>query len=60
MYICFMCERPIIPEKGYFKTQIFGTKMCHLPCQPKFYYENKAPEDNGQKQLFPEEWREQK
>jgi hypothetical protein len=56
-----MCEKPIIPEKGYFKTQLFGKKMCHVGCEPKFYYDNKPPEiDQSQKQLFPEEWREQK
>lgn len=59
--ICFMCECPIAPEKGYFKTQlIHGKVMCHVQCQPKFYYDTKPIKDERQKALFPEAWREQK
>lgn len=55
---CFMCDKPVIPEKGYFKTQLWNKKeICHVGCEPKFCYDNK-PEEKDDKQ--PELWREQK
>lgn len=55
---CFVCKNEIAPIKGYFRTQLLGEKLiCHLQCQPKFYYDNK-PEEKDDKQ--PELWREQK
>lgn len=53
-----MCNNPVIPGKGYFKTQLWDKKeICHVGCKPKFYYDNK-PEEKDDKQ--PELWREQK
>ena len=55
---CFICEKTIVPEKGYFKTQMWNSKLiCHDKCRPTFYWDNK-PEEKYDKQ--PELWREQK
>lgn len=54
--ICFMCEKPILPEKGYFRTQLWnGKKLCHVNCRPKFYFDNKPEEDSFQTKLFEQE-----
>ena len=46
--ICFMCHKSIVPEGGYFKTQLWNGKyLCHVPCQPKFYYDNKPLEKDS-------------
>lgn len=51
---CFMCHQQIVPEKGYFKTQLWNGKLaCHERCKPKFYWDNKPPEkDEFQAELF--------
>lgn len=56
---CFVCGKPVLPERGYFKTQLFdGKKICHISCRPHFFYEK--PEDKQEKLFEPEDWREQK
>lgn len=50
---CFMCDKPVVPEKGYFRTQLWGNKICHVDCKPKFYHDNKPEEDFEQTLLFP-------
>jgi hypothetical protein len=54
---CFVCKKGVIPEKGYFKTQLWNGKLiCHVQCQPKFYFDNKPFEtDKNQGELFGEE-----
>lgn len=55
---CFVCKNEVAPIKGYFRTQLLGEKLiCHVQCQPKFYFDNK-PEEKDEKQA--ELWREQK
>lgn len=56
-----MCNQPVIPEKGYFKTQLWNQKhICHVQCEPQFHYDNKPEEDSGQQSLPVDSWREQK
>lgn len=53
---CFICEKDIAPVNGYFQTQLWNNKlMCHIPCQPKFYFSTASAEiDPGclQRELF--------
>ena len=52
--ICFVCKEQIQPQNGYFRTQLWNNRlMCHVRCQPKFYYDNRPDEqDPRQVQLF--------
>lgn len=55
--VCFVCKKQVVPENCYFKSQLFGDKViCHVQCQPKFYYDNKPQEKESTQQ---ELWREQ-
>lgn len=48
-----MCRQPIIPEKGYFRTQMWNSRlMCHDKCRPTFYWDTKPEEDTAQLPLF--------
>lgn len=50
---CFVCSKTVIPQGGYFKTQLFnGEHLCHITCKPVFFYQKDA--DTPQQELFDE------
>lgn len=45
---CSQCKREITPEKGYFTSYIAGVRFdFHMPCNPKYIYNNKPPENQS-------------
>lgn len=53
---CFVCGKPVIPQGGYFKTQLFnGEKITHVPCKPLFFYEK----GKEKQEPLPLDWRDQ-
>lgn len=38
--ICIVCGKPVVPQGGYFKTQLHdGKKITHVACKPVFFYQ---------------------